>query len=115
MSLSSNLTIQGVHIQTLYTDFLNNKFYVNRKYQRKLVWSIEEKRNFIDTVFRELPIPLFLLAEVEIKSEKKLEIIDGMQRLDAIFSFIEQKFSLKDGYFDLSTMADSQAQVEKKI
>lgn len=115
MATSGSLTIQGSHVQTLYTDYINNKFIVNRKYQRKLVWSIEEKRNFIDTLYRELPIPLFLVAEVDINNNKKLEIIDGMQRLDAIFSFIEQKYSLKDGYFDLSTMADSQEMVEKNI
>ena len=115
MAESGNLTIQGTHVQTLYTDYINNKFIVNRKYQRKLVWSIEEKRNFIDTLHRELPIPLFLVAEVEVDGNKKLEIIDGMQRLDAIFSFIEQKFSLKDGFFDLSIMTDSQERVEKNI
>jgi hypothetical protein len=115
MASSGSLTIQGTHVQTLYTDYINNKFIVNRKYQRKLVWSIEEKRNFIDTLFRELPIPLFLVAEVDIDDNKKLEIIDGMQRLDAIFSFIEQKYSLKDGFFDLSIMADSQERVEEKI
>lgn len=32
-----------------------------------------------------------------------------MQRFDAIFSFIEQKYSLKDGFFDLSVMADTLA------
>lgn len=101
-----SLTIQGLPIQSLYTDYVNQKFLVNRSYQRKLVWTIEEKRNFIDTLVNELPIPLFLLATVK---DDQLEIIDGMQRLDAIFSFIEQKYKLKDGYFDLSIMADSLA------
>lgn len=113
MALTSGLTIQGTHVQTIYTDFINRKLQVNRNYQRKLVWTIEEKRNFIDTLSEGLPIPLFLLAEVELDGKPKLEIIDGMQRLDSIFSFIEQNYKLKGGYFDLSVMSDSQAKVEK--
>ncbi|MBD8489183.1 DUF262 domain-containing protein [Echinicola sp. CAU 1574] len=115
MAISSGLTIQGTHVQTIYTDFIKQRLLVNRNYQRKLVWTIEEKRNFIDTLSRELPIPLFLLAEVNFESSTKLEIIDGMQRFDAIFSFIENKYSLKDGFFDLSVMSDSQSRLENGV
>ena len=115
MAISSGLTIQGTHVQTIYTDYINHRLLVNRNYQRKLVWTIEEKRNFIDTLSKGLPIPLFLLAEVNYEDSSKLEIIDGMQRLDAIFSFVEQKFKLKDGYFDLSVMSDSQAKLESGL
>lgn len=115
MAISSGLTIQGTHVQTIYTDFINQRLLVNRNYQRKLVWTIEEKRNFIDTLTKGLPIPLFLLAEVQYENSSKLEIIDGMQRLDAIFSFIEQSYKLRDGYFDLSVMSDSQAKLEKGV
>ena len=115
MAISSGLTIQGTHVQTIYTDFINQRLLVNRNYQRKLVWTIEEKRNFIDTLSKGLPIPLFLLAEVKYDNNSKLEIIDGMQRLDAIFSFVEQSYKLRDGYFDLSVMSDSQAKLEKGI
>jgi len=106
---NNNLSIQGIHIQTMYSDFRSKRFLINRKYQRKLAWTIEEKRNFIDTLIRGLPIPLFLLAEVDYEGKKVLEVIDGMQRLDAIFSFIEQRFGLKNGYFDLGTTADTLA------
>ncbi|WP_459209714.1 GmrSD restriction endonuclease domain-containing protein [Aquimarina rhabdastrellae] len=107
MTSDKNLSIQGQHIQTIYSEFINRRFLVNRKYQRKLAWTIEEKRNFIDTLQNGLPIPLFLFAEINYEGDKVLEVIDGMQRLDAIFSFIEQKFKLKDGFFDLSTTADT--------
>lgn len=115
MAITSGLTIQGTHVQTIYSDFITQRLLVNRNYQRKLVWTIAEKRNFIDTLSRELPIPLFLLAEVQFESSNKLEIIDGMQRLDAIFSFIENRYRLKDGYFDLSVMSDSQSRLEDGI
>jgi len=100
-----NLTIKPFYIQTVYDlYFFENKFQVNRKYQRKLVWTIEEKRQFIDSIAKKYPIPLILLA----MSQNQYEIIDGMQRLNAIFSFIEGEFGLfendKECYFDLATM-----------
>jgi len=110
--MRKELSIQGVYIQSMYSDFFNSRFLINRKYQRKLVWTIEEKRNFIDTIINNLPVPLFLLAEVKFEDKQFLEVIDGMQRLDAIFSFIEQKYKLKDGFFDLSVMADTFAQTK---
>lgn len=68
---------------------------VNQKYQRKLVWTIEEKRVFIDTLLHRYPVPLFLFAKTG--DDRKREIIDGLQRLDTIFSFIKQEFPVKWG------------------
>jgi len=38
-----DLSLKGESIQSLYGSFLAKQFLVNRRYQRKLVWSIEEK------------------------------------------------------------------------
>ncbi len=67
-------------------NFTERMLYVNRKYQRKLVWSVKEKQSLIDSIIKKYPIPLILLAETD---NNKYEIIDGMQRLNAIFSFID--------------------------
>ncbi|MBE6743100.1 MAG: DUF262 domain-containing protein [Ruminococcaceae bacterium] len=96
--------IKSISVSQMFGLYNQNKLIVNRKYQRKLCWTIEEKRNFIDTIMNNLPVPMFLLAEVD---NGNLEIIDGMQRLDAICSLIEQKYSLKSGFFDLETMPDT--------
>ncbi|QBR10718.1 DUF262 domain-containing protein [Sphingobacterium sp. CZ-2] len=104
---SSDLSIKGESIQTLYGYYLKKQFLVNRRYQRKLVWSIEEKKSFINSIINGYPVPLILLAEVTIHEEKTLEIIDGMQRMNAIMSFINQEFDIEGKYFDLDTMADS--------
>ncbi|WP_442951683.1 DUF262 domain-containing protein [Paenibacillus sp. GYB003] len=55
------------------------KLIVNRRYQRKLVWTKDEKSQLIDTMIKRYPLPLILLAEVEIDGVAKYEIIDGMQ------------------------------------
>ncbi len=104
---TKDLSIKGESIQSLYGSFLSKQFLVNRRYQRKLVWSIEEKRAFIDSIIKGYPVPLVLLAEVSTEKGKQLEIIDGMQRMNAIMSFIEQEFDIDGKYFDLDTMADT--------
>lgn len=87
--------IKSYSISQMYGLYCSNKLVVNRRYQRKLCWTIEEKRNFIDTIMNGLPVPMFLFAE---NAAGELEIIDGMQRLDAICSLIDQKYSLKAGF-----------------
>lgn len=82
-----------------YRHFRTGKFVVNRAYQRKLVWTVDEKARLIDSILKGFPIPLVLLLQ---RTDGKLEIIDGMQRLNAILTFIETGFPLADDtYFDV--------------
>ncbi|MEH2040874.1 GmrSD restriction endonuclease domain-containing protein [Nostoc sp.] len=104
---ASGLSIKGESIQSLYGSYLAKEFLVNRRYQRKLVWTIDEKRSFLDSIINGYPVPLVLLAEVTTEKGRKQEIIDGMQRLNAIMSFIDQEFDINGMYFDLDTMADT--------
>lgn len=110
MYIQEELSIKAMTISQIYSLYANNKLVVNRKYQRKLCWTIEEKRNFLDTIERGLPVPMFLFAATD---DGQYEIIDGMQRLDAICSFISQKYALKDGHFNLESMPDTIEQKRK--
>lgn len=101
------LTIRSESVQRMYSFYREAKLIVNRRYQRKLVWSIDEKASFIDSVLKEFPVPLFLLAEGKRGDESIYEIIDGMQRLNALFSYIENEFSLNGEYFDLEATAET--------
>ncbi|MGK5682283.1 GmrSD restriction endonuclease domain-containing protein [Actinoplanes sp. URMC 104] len=105
--LSSNLIVRGENIQTLYNGYVSNSFVVNRRYQRKLVWVTPEKQAFIDSLRRQLPVPLVLTAERVSDGQAVLEIIDGLQRLNAVFSFIENAFDLDGFFFDLETLAET--------
>ena len=87
------------------------RYIVNRRYQRKLVWSLEEKRNFIDSIINGYPVPIVLLAERKAKTggPSQFEIIDGMQRLNAVFGYIENEYAVNGQFFDLNTMAETKA------
>ncbi|WP_170136129.1 GmrSD restriction endonuclease domain-containing protein [Nannocystis exedens] len=102
-----DLNIRGENIQELFSWYLEERLVVNRRYQRKLVWSKAEKAHLIDTLTRRYPLPLILLAETHISGTPKYEIIDGLQRLNAIFSFIENRFDVGGLYFDLEAMAST--------
>ena len=104
---STELSVQGESLQRLYSQYTQGIFLVNRRYQRKLVWAVEEKAKLIDSVIRRLPIPLILLAESFYEGVAKLEVIDGLQRLNAIFSFMTNEYPVNDEYFDLETLADT--------
>jgi hypothetical protein len=109
----TELTVLGVSLESLYTRYTKGTFIVNRRYQRKLVWKIEEKQKLIDSIRRSLPIPLILLAESDGPTPGALEIIDGLQRLNAITSFIENEFKYEGKYFDLDTLAVTKVQKDQ--
>jgi len=91
-------------IQSLYRMFRDGEFYVNRRYQRKLVWTLEEKQKLIDSILRDFPIPLVLLSKNKSDNSSN-DIIDGLQRLHTILSFIDNAFATNDGrYFDLNQL-----------
>lgn len=105
--LSGDLIVRGENVQTLYNRYVGNEFEVNRRYQRKLVWSTPEKSRFIDSLLKQLPVPLILTAERTTNGRSGLEIIDGLQRLNAIFAFIENEYAVDGQYFDLETLAET--------
>lgn len=107
--VSDKLDVRGKNINQLARWYFNDELFVNRKYQRKLVWSLDEKILFIDSIINKFPTPSIMINDVKEKIDgvefQRYEIIDGLQRLDAIFSFIKGEFAIKyDGkmmYFNL--------------
>lgn len=54
-------------------------------YQRKLVWSEKQKREFIENISQGFPFGSILLYRYE--GEKKLSLIDGLQRFSTLRSY----------------------------
>lgn len=104
---SNKLEIQSNTINQIARWYFEDELQI---YPSKLVWSLDEKKLYIDSLLRNYPSPSIILNSFEeenvdgTKQDKK-EIIDGVQRLDAILSFIKNDFSIKfknyEGYFDM--------------
>lgn len=67
-----------------------DKFDVDRTYQREVVWPLKLKQYLIDTILRNLDI-----GRIWVRDEGgKYWIVDGQQRLNAIWDFEQDKFPL---------------------
>lgn len=117
--IENPISSSTLSVQMCYQNYLDNKYIVNRRYQRKLVWTLEEKKAFIDSLSKNYSVPLFLFATKEKEGNVQYEIIDGMQRLNAIMSFIENEFPIDvdnvSGYFDLNTMTSTKYLLDEGI
>lgn len=112
--IMSDLSSQPTPIQTIYNWYRSGSLIVNRNYQRKLVWTQLEKQKLIDSILRAYPIPLVLLAELRGEGASKYEILDGLQRLYTIVSFIEHGFSTLDGkYFNVDEFTRAKQEREE--
>ncbi|MBO4976669.1 MAG: DUF262 domain-containing protein [Lachnospiraceae bacterium] len=60
-------------------------------FQRESVWKLQQKRELIESVLMGLPLPIFYFNE---DKTGRLIVIDGRQRLSAIFEFLNNGFSL---------------------
>ena len=108
--------INGKVVERAYEDYRNEFYLINRRYQRKLVWDVSEKRAFIDSLASGFPVPLFLFAKNNYKGMDRYEIIDGLQRLNAVFGYIENDYALESGeYFNLSSTALTKELLDKGI
>ena len=95
-TVNNNLQVERYTVNDIIVNFIKDEFYVNRKYQRKLVWGIDEKRLLIDSMLKGIPLPAVLLVKYDLPREKNniLEVVDGMQRLNAIISFVYGEFGI---------------------
>lgn len=107
---------KSMSIMEAYELYRKNKLLINRRYQRKLVWTQPEKQNLIISILKKYPIPLILLASMD---NDDFEIIDGMQRLNAIFGFIENEFSVyfegNELYFNTDDYTFAKSQIAQGI
>ena len=62
-------------------------------YQRKFIWDDKDKSYFIESVLLGLPIPFMFWVELD---EGKMEIVDGVQRINTLSHFMDNKIKLRD-------------------
>lgn len=76
---------------------LNNRGLLDLKppYQRHSVWTLKERRYFLDTIFNTYPCPpLFLYKTLSDIGISTYHVVDGKQRLETIINFADNKISL---------------------
>ncbi|MCE9641039.1 MAG: DUF262 domain-containing protein [Betaproteobacteria bacterium] len=101
MSVINTFALQHESVLTIYAD--RDRIDLKPVYQRQgEIWSLEKRQLLIDSLINRYDIPKLyfhkLDREVAKKSKKDYAVIDGRQRLEAIFSFIDGDFPLSKDF-----------------
>jgi hypothetical protein len=85
----------------------NGMLAANPEYQRGEVWSRTQQRKLIDSIMRGYPLPIIYLHHIKKGvggfTRDDFEVIDGQQRINAIYYFFEGAFPLFDPIADEAT------------
>lgn len=98
-----SITPKGIGIPELYRLYRTGKLIVNRRYQRKLVWTKDEKASLVESVLLNYPIPLILLGEVALS--------DG----SVFMAFYELMIKESKEPFDIKAIFDAVYDLASKI
>lgn len=72
-------------------------------YQRRSVWTLKDRRFFIDTILNGYPAPpIFLHKSLDDHGRSTYHVVDGKQRLQTIIDFAANKIRIPDDFADLS-------------
>jgi hypothetical protein len=93
------VTEKKYRVQQLVSALASGSLVRNEEYQRGAAWTELQKAAFIDSLFRDYPVPALFLHEVhspglDDRPSVKHEIVDGQQRLNALRDFTGGKFAL---------------------
>ena len=66
-------------------------------YQRRSVWNVQYREDFVDTVLLGYPSPaIFLFESIDDAGVARYAVVDGKQRLTSVFDFIDNLFAVGD-------------------
>ncbi|MCY4581108.1 MAG: DUF262 domain-containing protein [Chloroflexi bacterium] len=81
--------------------FLKGNIDPSPPYQRSPVWSVDQKQLLIDSILRGFDIPQIYLTKAQ-NPDYQWEVVDGQQRLRAIWEFIDGKYKLSEDADDVN-------------
>lgn len=86
----------------LYLYSIKSEIKLNPDYQRVgEIWTTDKRQLLIDSLFNGFDIPKIYLHELDrtkAKTDQHYAVIDGRQRLETIWGFIDGKFALSEGF-----------------
>lgn len=88
-------------LETLVKKIQKNVIKLNPEYQRKHRWSDENSSRLIESLILNIPIPfIYISQDVDVDEEidtdfSRFSVIDGQQRLTAIYKFFQNGYQLE--------------------
>lgn len=89
-------------VRSMYNyEYLAGNMLFNEVYHRGRVWTSEQQEDYILSLFKgKAEITPVLIEEYDNEGKRKVEVLDGKQRLLTIFDFIENKLPVKGLFFN---------------
>lgn len=81
--------------------YSNKQLDLDPPYQRRSVWTLKDRKFFLDTIFRDYPCPaIFLHKSIQEDGKIIYRVVDGKQRLETIIQFVENKIAIDKDFGD---------------
>lgn len=91
-------------------DFIDKKILIlNPEFQRNFIWDRKRQSRLIESIILGFPLPSFYLSQF---SDGSLTVVDGLQRLSTIKSFIKDELVLTDLEYLLNCEGKTYSQLE---
>ncbi len=87
------MTRADYSIHSMHRRFVEGDLIRDPDLARAGVWDLRAKSRLVESVLLRIPLPAFYLSE---ELDGTLTVLDGQQRLDALFSFMDGRFQLED-------------------
>lgn len=103
MAFNNEIQSSRPNVTEVLTKMRASEYFVDRSFQRRLVWTDKQKVRLIETVLMEYPMPEIYLWEQVPNAEtgqQKLSIVDGQQRLSTLREFTSNEWPLKASFLD---------------
>jgi hypothetical protein len=98
MEIARRVTTQDI---SWFLDlYRNEQLDLDPPYQRRSVWTPKDRRYFLDTIFRGYPSPTIFIHKVLQDGKTIYSVVDGKQRLETIFKFIDNKMAIDKDFGD---------------
>ncbi|EAP81673.1 DUF262 domain-containing protein [Sulfitobacter sp. NAS-14.1] len=103
MGFNNEIQPSRPNITEILTKMRASEYFVDRSFQRRLVWTDRQKVRLIETVLMEYPMPEIYLWEQVPDADtglQKFSIVDGQQRLSTLREFTSNEWPLKAAFLD---------------
>lgn len=90
---SVRVTKKDFSIFELFRKYNNGKLILDVDFQRNFVWNSKQQSELLESILMGLPLPIFYFKQ---QDDSTYVVVDGKQRLSALFAFLDNKFALKN-------------------
>ncbi|MDT9792482.1 MULTISPECIES: DUF262 domain-containing protein [Klebsiella] len=97
MSIVRNVKVESRDIKWVSDNFKSGELIIDNSFQRRYVWIKKDKISLIESILMGYPIPEVYLWQNKTDPEtgKRVHsIVDGQQRLGAVFDYVSEQFAL---------------------